>query len=61
MTRRERQLAREAAQRALVRDQLALKRSREAEPPASNSFYWRPKRDHAQEDAPWLNDGWSRR
>ena len=61
MNRRERREALEAVNRGVARTKLILKRLEErvAAPPASNSFYWRPKGEKPQEDAPWLKDGWS--
>ena len=52
---------REAINRTIARTKLALRRMEreDAGPPASESTYWRPKGERAQEDAPWLEDGWS--
>lgn len=47
--------------RLIARTKMMLRRmeERDADPPASESFYWRPKGERRQEDAPWLDDGWS--
>jgi hypothetical protein len=48
-----------ATDRLIARTKLRLRKLEASDPPASNSIYWRPKGAQPQEDAPWLEDGWS--